>query len=253
MVKGETLLEKTIFLIHIVYKILTPPLYSLERLEKYCKYRIQRNSRAYLPRWFLAGLYKDFQKYQEAKQQYLEIKHLGYMTYKDKINFAEVLFRLGEYQNVIDLLLPQDWSEERTSNRYLGLSYLKLGKFHEAIHHLEKVIATGKPGYEDYWQFGFCYDRLGNLEKAKEAYMKVLSMKPDSKELRENLALIHIRIGQSFLDTNLEEAKINFKTALEINPGDKQAIKLLENVQKVVKNLVLIDELKQRERRKGRC
>lgn len=253
MTKGETLLEKTIFLFHILFKILTPPLYSFDRLEKYCKYRIQKNPGVYLPRWFLAGLYRDFQKYQEAKEQYLEMKHLGYITYKDKINLAEIHFRLGEYQDVIDLLspIPQDLLEARNGNRYLGLTYLKQEKFREAIHYLEKVVKKGNPQYKDYWNLGFCYDRADNLEKAKEAYMHAMRMKPDVKELRENLALVYIKIGQRLLDINLEEAEMNFRKALEINPGDPEAIRILENVQQAKYSLGLIDELKARSSKEG--
>jgi len=65
------------------------------------------------------------------------------------------------------------------------------------------------------------------------------------------LALIYIRIGQGFLDTNLEEAEKNVKKALEINPGDREATKILENLQKIKGKLVLIDKLKQLGRKEG--
>jgi tetratricopeptide (TPR) repeat protein len=244
-------MERLTFLINIIIKILTPPLYSFNRLERYCKTYIEKYPKACLPRWFLAGLYKDFKKYGDAKREYSELQHMGCLTEKDRMKLADVLFNLKDYTGTIEILAPliDKYPYNKNANWCLGISYMRKDEFHEAIVYFERVIAVGSRRDEDYWHLGFCYDRIGDLEKAKDAYSKGLSINPDSKEMRDNLASIYIKNGQHFLDvdvekSNLIEAEKAFNKALDINPGDPLAIKLLENIQTIKDNISLLNKLK---------
>jgi len=246
MKKGETIIERTTFSVNVFVRILVPPFYSFARLERYCQFRIRKNPKAYLPRWFLAGLYKDHRKNEDARREYNEIKDLGYLTYRDRIDCAEVLTRLHNYEDVIEILLPvlDRCQRERDCCRHMGIAYLGKKEFKKAFPFLEKVVEHGSRRYEDYWNLGYCCDRMGDFEKARKIYTDALLIRSDSKELKENLALVHIRIGQGLLDSNLMQAEEHFKKALKVNPGDPEATRIIENVRKIREGIDLANKLK---------
>lgn len=234
MIKGESFLERTTFLFNIIIRMIVPPFYSFERLEKYCKACVKKNPRAYFPRSFLAGLYKDYKKNEEAKKEYDEIKLLGYMADDDWLNMGEVLFGKKDYQGVIETLAPiiDKNPRHKNANWFLGISYMKKEDYQNAVVYLERATSTGSKQYEDYWHLGFCYDHLGKLEKANEFYYKALVMK-SSLELRQNIASVHVRLAQFFLDTDLERAEIELKKALAIHPDNAEATRILEGIRKI--------------------
>jgi len=232
MKKRESFFEGIILPTILSLKMLIPPFYSFKRLEQSCKTWLKRNPEASYPRSFLADLYRFYGKNEEAKQEYMELKHLSYMKDSDILGLSEVLFRLEDYQGVIETLalIIDKYSRHKNANWYLGISYMKKEDYQKAVVYLEKVISVGKKRYEDYWHLGFCYDRLGQFEKAHGAYYKALAMK-DSKELRQNIASVHIRIAQSFLDADLNSAERELKKALDVYPGNAEAIRVLEGIQ----------------------
>lgn len=266
MKKGETFFDRILFTVMMVFKMIVPPVYSLERLERYCKSRIKINPRAYSPRWFLAGAYKDYQRYEAAKQEYFAIRDLGYMSDSDILDLSAVLFALKDIHAVIENLEPiiDKYPHHRDAHWYLGVCYMEREKFEEASHHLEKVmrarkrwwvgylkprfwVARGqetvekwtdvysKGGYKDYWRLGFCYERLGQLEKARDAYSRALLLKPDSIEVRRNLASVYLRIGQSLLPINPEGAEREVRRTFDLDPANRDAVELLEKIDRLKK------------------
>lgn len=245
MKKRETLFEGIILPTILTFKMLIPPFYSFRRLEKSCKAWIKRNPEASYPRSFLADLYRFYEKNEEAKQEYMELKHLGSMTDSDILGLGEVLFRLQDYQGVIETLSPiiNKYPRHKNANWYLGRSYMERGDYQKAATYFEKVILYRSKRYKDYWYLGYCYDAVGKLEDAKEAYLKALSIKPDSIEVKYNLVLVIKKIGQ-VLYPNLDEAEAKFRKALELNPNNTEAIKRLKNIKEVRENELIIEELK---------
>lgn len=72
----------------------------------------------------------------------------------------------------------------------MGWVLFKLGKFKEAVPHLEKAVSLPGGGDATIWDhLGDCYDRVGQLEKAKDAWQKALDdakkqKKPDEKIIK---------------------------------------------------------------------
>lgn len=229
MKKGESLFESAMFAATIVFKILIPPMYPLERLEKYCKSRLRKNPKAYSPRWFLAELYRYRQKNEEAKREYFELGKLGYTTDKDQLRLGQVLFRLEDFKGVIEVMAPviDKYPTDKNANWYLGISYFRRNEFQEAILYLENAIKAGIRRYEDYGNLGYSYDRLGQLDKAIEAYRKALALKPDSGNVRRNMALAHLKNAQALVAKNLEAAEREVQMALDVDPANAEAIALL--------------------------
>ncbi|MBT4867554.1 MAG: tetratricopeptide repeat protein [Planctomycetaceae bacterium] len=72
----------------------------------------------------------------------------------------------------------------------MGWVLFKLGKFKEAIPHLEKAVSLPGGGDATIWDhLGDCYDRAGQADKAKDAWQKALDdakkqKKPDEKIIK---------------------------------------------------------------------
>ena len=65
------------------------------------------------------------------------------------------------------------------STKLLGLVNVNLGCYDEARQNFEEVVEQEKEDATSWFYLGNCYDKLRNLEQAKNAYLKVI-------ELREN-------------------------------------------------------------------
>ena len=255
MHKGETKFDGIFFAIKTVLKMVTPPIYSLGRLEKYYKSQIKKNPQAYSPRISLAQLYRDHKRYEDALMQLDELKRLDYMTDSAWITYGVVLYRLDDYQGAIDSLAPildknslapviKKLLRYQRVNWYLGRSYIKKEEYQKALTCFEREVKSGYKGYEVFWNLGFCYSNIGQFEKAKDAYSKALALKPNSNELKDNLALAHIRLGQSLLDTDLIQAEAEIRKALDVFPEHPEAIEKLKDVQEIRRLRVKITELK---------
>lgn len=237
MKKDETFFETAIFVAGIVFKVLIPPVGSLERLERYCKSRLRKNPKTYSPRWLLAELYRYYQKNEEAKREYLELRKLGYTTDKDLLRLGQVLFRLQDFQGVVEVLGPviDKYARDGNANWYLGTSYLTLNEHQKAVMYLENAINAGIMRYEDYGNVGYCYDRLGQLDKAIEAYSRALELKPDSWSVRRNTALAYVKRAQSLLLEDLEAAEGEIRKALDVDPVNADAIELSDRLKQLRK------------------
>ena len=179
-------------------KIISPPTFALERLEKYCKSRIKKNPGAYFPRVALAEIYKYYKKYEEAREQYKEIMFSGEMRDIDYINYGEVLFRLKAYDSAVEIFFHviDKHPHNKIANWCMGNSLMIIGEYDRAVVYLERLLLAGSKRDVDYWTLARCYDGLGELEKAKTAYTKALTLKPDSVELKEDLASINRRLQE---------------------------------------------------------
>ena len=70
----------------------------------------------------------------------------------------------------------------------MGWVLFKLGKFKEAIPHLEKAVSLPGGGDATIWDhLGDCYDKTGQADKAKEAWQKALADAKKQKEPEEKL------------------------------------------------------------------
>lgn len=247
MKRGEKFLERASFLVGIVFRMLIPPFYFFDRLEKYSKARIKKNPKAYSPMLFLANLYKDYKKYEDSRKGFLEIKRLGYLDEDDILVLAEVLCRLQDYHAVIDILSPiiDKYPQKINANWCLGISYMKRNDFQKAVFYLQKIIDAGIKRFEDYWHLGYCYSQIGKLEEAKDAYSQALYLKPDSHELKQNIASIYLRKGYTFLDSDLAMAEKEFEKARGINPDDRKIMGILESVRKIEEKDSIIKLLKE--------
>jgi len=212
-----------------------PPIVSLKRLEATCISWLNKNPIAYTPRKSLADLYSFYQMHEKAKQEFVHLQELGYLTDKDKTNFAEVLVKLGNHQAVVDLLLPvcQKHPEWYRTNKYLGRSFLLLGFPEKGFEHFERVKNSKKFKWDDYKDLGVCYYDLKRYEEALTNLEKALALSTQSQAVQEMIGVVYSSRGTEFIQTDLARAEEDLTKSLKYWPTSQTVSRLLTKVQEM--------------------
>ncbi|RKP17669.1 TPR-like protein [Rozella allomycis CSF55] len=117
---------------------------------------------------------------------------------EDNPNDYKALFYLGELKNDKEILI-KSWeiSEKKYSKakRLLGQQAFKQGKFQECISHLQEALKVNSLFEETWFLLGCAAMRVDEMEIAKEAFVKVVSLSPDNGEGWSNLAAVQQRQG----------------------------------------------------------
>ncbi|MDD4955314.1 MAG: DUF3808 domain-containing protein [Candidatus Omnitrophica bacterium] len=112
------------------------------------------------------------------------------------LNMGELDSAISEYQKMLKEYPNHPVAV--SAMRGIGLAYYKQNKFKEAIDMYQSVLdiaETSSDGYE-YYQMGLCYLKLGQKDKAKEMFKKVISSEKSSprivEQANEELSKINI-------------------------------------------------------------
>ncbi len=107
----------------------------------------------------------------------------------------------------------------------LAVTQLELGKYDEAIFHLEQAVKF-EPKYVDaYFNLGTVYYDLGKHEKSLENLESANKIRPNDDSTLYGIALNHYALGK------FSQSRENCKKALKVNPQNENAkalLKLLE-------------------------
>ncbi len=230
----KNLISDISFVLNVIVRALIPP-YNRSRLEKYCKARIEKHPEAFQPRSLLAYIYTHQEMYEKAEKEYAELRRRGLLRRRGYSDYAYVLFKLKDYQGVVDLLAPVVDKETKDKNSFwfLGVSLMELNDYCKAAYYLESLINLGRPRYEDYFELGMCYYQNGEYGDAFAYFALSSELKPESKESRRKMALVLIEKGKLLMDSDIESAEEEFRRALEVSPSDSLATRLLENAQEI--------------------
>ncbi len=144
--------------------------------------------------------------------------------------FAMSKDAIREYKKVV-LLNPDN---EEALN-WLGHSYFKSGKMHEAKDILKKAIKLNPRNYFACLDLGLIYVHEGELQKAKDVFYKVSLTKPDESNTQESylrdyknclywLGRVEIDLGET------DEAIQTYKKILDFYPDDKGAKNQLNKI-----------------------
>jgi ATP-dependent DNA helicase RecG len=101
------------------------------------------------------------------------------------LNMGELDKAVAEYQKMLNEY--PDHPIALSAMRSIGILYYKQNKFKDAIGMYEKVLdiaEVSNDGYE-YYQIGLCYLKLGQKDKAREMFRKVISSEKSSPKMVE--------------------------------------------------------------------
>lgn len=235
MRKGETSFQKWAFRLVVIFKMFLPPFFSIKRLEPECRRWLAKNPEAYTPRKFLAGIYQLNGRNEDARREFIHLQVSGYLTDKDKVNFAEVLLKLKDFQGVVELLVPvsEKHPDGYRTNRYLGRAYLLMGRAENGAKHFERVKASPQVQWDDYKDLGICYFDLKRYEEALENLQKALALNPQSQAVREMIGAVFSQRGKEYVETDLVQAEEDLTKSLEYCPTSQAIRTLLGKVQEL--------------------
>uniref|UniRef100_UPI00404B5D77 GWxTD domain-containing protein n=1 Tax=Candidatus Saccharicenans sp. TaxID=2819258 RepID=UPI00404B5D77 len=99
---------------------------------------------------------------------------------------AEVLFRTGQFQGVVDLLAPYDQPDSPAELvSLLGRAFHSLNQPARAAVYYEQYLNRFGVNLEILNYLGSCYYQMGDKEKALAVWEKSLSLSPNQEKLKE--------------------------------------------------------------------
>lgn len=96
-------------------------------------------------------------------------------------------------------------------------SMISQGQFAIAVPALRELLKSSPDSPLLYNLLGFCYAQQGIKDEAKVNFRKAIELKPDFKAAHNNLAGLHLLAGE------IREAIAEFSTVVQIDPADAQA------------------------------
>jgi len=167
---------------------------------------------------------------EEAKKQASEIYkinraegHLAFgIIHQREKNFEKAE---SEYKQAIEAA-PENLRYQYNLARVYGDNK----KLDQAFKIYEKMLKNNPEEISAYYQIGRLASNSGeNLERGKECLKKFVDSKTDKNEMV--LSWAHYRLGQIHEKEGIKDkAKLEYETALKINPEHKQAQKALKNI-----------------------
>ncbi|MCB0457191.1 MAG: tetratricopeptide repeat protein [Flavobacteriaceae bacterium] len=168
-------------------------------------------------KYYLGFIAYEGDDYEEANKQFETLENEE--KYAEGLSYykADMNFKLGKFQEAIDLGLqqydnsnPKDKSE---LSKIIGESYFNLNKYQEAIPYLKEYKGkAGKWNNTDYYQLGYAYYKQGDYESAVSEFNKIV----DGRNAVAQNAYYHL--AESYLKLNQKQQALNaFKNASEMD------------------------------------
>ena len=130
--------------------------------------------------------------------------------------------RNQEYDKAIDVIqkaIELDPNFENIEDRVLLMDvYYNTKKYDEALNCAMEILRVDETNKDAVRKAAFCYNELGQSEKAMQYYRELLKNNPDDSDLIYNFGLLYEK------RENYQEAVTQFVRAIEINPTDNEAI-----------------------------
>ncbi len=100
----------------------------------------------------------------------------------------------------------------------IGQDYVEEEDFENALYYLEIVYGTSPANYDVLNDLAYCYDRLGDLEKATDLYQKLIDIDPFNDYIWYNIGTIYSKIP------DYDKALDAYGYALALNPSNTSAL-----------------------------
>lgn len=195
-----------------------------EAAEKlYMSYQLSPKDTSYL--YYAASSAVNGGHFEQALSYYDELKTIGYdgsgIVYKatdvatgevvemDQVQ-RDLMVKSGTYKDPIDEKTP---SKRAEIVKNMALIYTQLGQDDKALQAYKDARASNPDDVNLILNEANLHYKMGNKEKFKELMADAANMAPDNPDLHYNIGVINME------QDNVEEARVAYKRALEINPG----------------------------------
>jgi len=130
-------------------------------------------------------------------------------------------------------------SDEFLDKVNLGLNYLKIGNYEDAISYFKQAKNLSPDNAIVYYYLGEAYFRKGDMEEAKRYYDQAIEREPQNPDFHYSLA--HLYLAQNDKAKALEE----FNKVIEISPQSligKNANLVKKQIEKGIKEKDISDK-----------
>ena len=189
----------------------------------YMSYKISPQDTVYL--YYAASSAVNGGLYEDALKYYVELQEVGYdgsaVVYKAK-NVAtgemeemsksqrDLMVKSGTYTDSMDDKVP---SKKGEIVKNIALIYSQLGQDDKALGAYQAARESDPEDVNLILNEANLYFKQGDKAKFKSLMAEAIAIAPDNADLYYNVGVISSEEG------NIEEARENYKKALEINPG----------------------------------
>jgi tetratricopeptide (TPR) repeat protein len=166
----------------------------------------------------LAIAYYKQQRIPEAGRLLEEIYRADTRNEQVLLLYADCLFRMGQYDEVIRVVKPfVDTHGDHTAANYLvGMAFLRKNRPDDGQVYIDRVMKSAGEA-ESLYLVGASQYEAGDYPAARETLGKAVALNPE-------LPGIHTYMAQALVETgDAEGAKRSFREALQRNPADFEA------------------------------
>lgn len=142
--------------------------------------------------------------------------------FKEGVN----LYNRKQYSNAIESFNNAKKNNPKLGlvNYYIGLSYAKLNRYHEAIGYYFHELEINQKEYKAYHQIGYAYSCLSEYKQAIDYYQKALEINPNDGSVYFGMGVSYASLGQNTeAREKLHKAKELFQIA-----GDYEGMQAVE-------------------------
>eukprot|EP00842_Homolaphlyctis_polyrhiza_P000412 jgi/Hompol1/1371/HPOL_005581-RA len=164
----------------------------------------------------LANQYHANKMYQEALNSYAVIvkNKLFNQSGRLRVNMGNIYFEQGKYSQAVKMYrmaldqIPNTNRDFRLKiMRNIGCAFIKMGQFQDAITSLEAIM-EGNPDHHTGFNLILCYFAIGDREKMKRGFHRLVSTAPAVVEQSEDI------MGPSSKDEPIEDHEVFNEDAL---------------------------------------
>lgn len=163
-------------------------------------------------------------------EELLEEVREGLETIEDDVAYEEgySLVLEGYSAEGLEKLLSIVDKYDKWWNLYfmIGLAYRQLGEFEKAKDYFQRVLELEKDQVEALNELGLVLVYLGDVPAALEKFNKAIELSPRDYEIMCNRGMTYLQMN------DLENAQIDISNAYEINPNDEITIACMGELDK---------------------
>ncbi|KAJ1345014.1 hypothetical protein BSLG_000529 [Batrachochytrium salamandrivorans] len=172
----------------------------------------------------LANQYHVNKMYQEALNSYAVIvkNKLFNQSGRLRANMGNIYFEQNKfaqavkmYRMALDQIPSTNLSFRLKIMRNIGCAFIKMGKFQDAITSLEAIM-EGNPDHHTGFNLILCYFAIGNKDKMKRGFEKIISIPPSMIEQHDEL------LGPLSKDEPIEDHEVFNEDALRSIARNRQ-------------------------------
>lgn len=136
------------------------------------------------------------QQFEEARKRFVKVRKLVPHEQKIKEQLAALALRLGETQQVIDLL--SDFPRLSAQAKYQQISaYMKLEQWPAALAHSEALVEHYPSEPNLLSQYAICLLKMQRFQKAVETYSTLCKLVPNNSQIHIKFADLYLLTHQS--------------------------------------------------------